>query len=418
VTIDDAGTASTHAVITSAGRLRSRPDNHATYIEEVHAGDRVLLLREAAEEDFWQVRSANAIVGYVQTNLVGETTVTAAVMPTPEQPLNRKQPMRYPIVMLWDQWHTNRDLWNVSPHATIMSPAWFQFRFEDGQADGTIIDSGNREYVAFAHANNRMVWPKLTDNFNSIVSHAVLSCTDTRKFVVDQVLELIVYYNLDGINVDYEAVLVADAAYFLQFLRELRPPMHELGAYLSVALFVPRYTMYMNRTEIAKVVDYVAVMAYDEHWSGAGGAGTGPGPVASLPFVEEGIVRTMDEVPTEMIIIGVPFYNRIWREVTEPDGSTHNTIRNISMNYARRMFTENGATFTWLDDIGSYYAQYPDPVYPNVMHRVWLECARSIERKLQLATSYNLPGIAAWHSGLENDETWNVIAQYIENKRR
>jgi len=412
VTVDDAGVAGVRAQITDDGRLRARPDNHAPYMEEVHIGDSVVLLEEA-EEGFRRVRSANAIVGYVHESLIGETSVTAAVVRPPEQSLDRKQPLRYPIVMVWDaMFMNNRDFWNVAPEVTVMSPAWFTFQ-TDPVIDGTIIDAGNRDYVDFAHANGRMVWPKLTDNFSAVVSREVLSDTDVRKFVIDQILDLIVYYNLDGINVDYEAVLPDFAPYFIQFLRELRPPMHELGAHLSVALFVPRYTMYMNRTEIARTVDYVAVMAYDEHWSGS----PEPGPVASLPFVEEGIVATMNEVPREMVIMGIPVYNRVWIETTYPDGSSSHEIRNIGMDFARRMFTENGATFYWIDEIGSYYAEFPDPVYPNVMHRVWLECERSVARKLDMARAYELPGIAIWQSGLENAATWDVIREYIEAMR-
>ena len=409
VTVDDAGEQSVSAQITAAGRLRARPDNHAPYMEEVREGDTVMLLGQEPQDGFIRVRSANAIVGYVAESLMGDTSVKAAVTREPDQPLNLKQPLQYPVVLLWDVLFNNRTFWSVADEVTVMSPAWFTFQ-DDPEIDGTILDAGSRDYVIYAHQNGRMVWPKLTDNFNSLVSRAVLSDTETRKFVIDQILDLIAYYNLDGINVDYEAVLPDFAPYFWQFLRELRPPMHELGAHLSVALFVPRYTMFMNRTEIGNAVDYVAIMAYDEHWHGS----EQPGPVASLPFVEEGIALTMNEVPQEMILLGLPVYNRVWREVTNPDGSTEHTIRNIGMNYARRLFTEGGATFRWIDELGSYYAEYPDPVYPNVMHRVWLECERSIGSKLDMARAYGLPGIAIWRGGLENAETWDVIRDYIQ----
>jgi len=410
ITIDDAAVTRTHARLTADGKLRTRPERHAHYMEEVSSGDSVLLLEEA--NGFWRVRSANAIEGYVQSRLIGERTVVSAVIPEPEQPLNRKQPLEYPIVLLWDVLFANRDFWDVSDEVTIISPKWFEFQTEP-VIDGTIIDLGNRAYVDFAHANGRMVWPMLTDNFSSAVSHAVLTDTETRQFVIEQILELIVRYNLDGINVDYEAVRADFSPYFIQFLRELRPPMHELGAHLSVALFVPRYTMFMNRTEIAKTVDYIAVMTYDEHWRGS----PEPGPVASLPFVEEGIALTMNEAPSEMIIMGLPFYVRIWRETTHADGSRSHTIRDVSMNLARSIFIEGGATFTWLDHIGSYYAEFPSADYPNVIYRVWLECERSISHKLNIARDYNLAGVAGWRGWLENPATWDVIADYVEQMR-
>ena len=412
VAVDDAGEEALHAAAIEDTRLRGRPESRSPYMYEIPMGDTLRLLDIEDGGDFWRVRAQNGIMGYVEAEHLGQPVSTAAITPEPEPSLlYRKPPLQYPIIMLWDilHNHANRGAWSVADEVTVMSPTWFSF-LEGYEDQGIIRDVGNREYVDYAHANGRQVWALITDNFSSAVAHAVLANTDVRRFVVEQLIELAEYYNLDGINIDYEAVTPPDAPYFIQFLRELRPPLHERGVWLSAALFVPRYTRFMNRTEIAQAVDYIQVMTYDEHWSGS----PNTGPVASLSFVQEGIVETMSEMPASMIMMGLPFYNRIWREVTEPDGSTHHTIRNMGMNYTRNFFEQGGATFTWLPEVGSYFAEFPDPADPNAVFRVWLEDARSIGAKLEMARQYNLPGVAAWRGGLESAQTWDVIADYIE----
>jgi len=54
---------------------------------------------------------------------------------------------------------------------------------------------------------------------------------------------------------------------------------------------------------IGKYADWVQIMTYDEHWSG----GT-PGPIASLPWVENVIKYAITVIPKEKILLGVAAY--------------------------------------------------------------------------------------------------------------
>ena len=54
--------------------------------------------------------------------------------------------------------------------------------------------------------------------------------------------------------------------------------------------------------------DYLMLMAYDEHYNGGGA-----GPVASIGFVEDSIKYALERVPSEKIVLGIPFFGRIWR---------------------------------------------------------------------------------------------------------
>ena len=51
-------------------------------------------------------------------------------------------------------------------------------------------------------------------------------------------------------------------------------------------------------------------MAYDETWAKS----TTAGPVASYPWVRDHAEKMLQEVPSHKLVLGIPFYTRIWHE--------------------------------------------------------------------------------------------------------
>jgi len=401
-------------VISKRTSARFEPDIKSPIVKSI-AKDTEVVLKEAYDRSakFTKIMAVDGTVGYIPTNVISGVTHADPLPPkSPETPLLLNKPIEGKIVMLWDQINRYEDNLRSEKFQThagldVLAPKWFSF--DEENLNGDIINIADKAYVEWAHANGYQVWPMITDNFKGVVSNAVLTNTEIREHVIRQLLAFTSMYNLDGINVDFEAVRVADAEYFLQFIRELGPLLREQGASLSVAMFVPTYTKHYNRIEVAKVADYICVMAYDEHYQGSERSG----PVASLPFVDRGIADTLLEVPKEKIIMGMPFYVRVWREVEEDGQIVPSVWNNLMMDAAYRIFTENGARFTWLPDIGSYYAEYAaveDGV--TATYRVWLEDVRSIEEKLGIASHYDIAGVAGWRRGLESAEAWGAIAAW------
>lgn len=97
--------------------------------------------------------------------------------------------------------------------------------------------------------------------------------------------------------------------------------------------YVPAaYNAYYDREEQAVFADYIVVMAYDEHYNGSE-----EGSVASIGFVEQGIKDTLEEVPAEQVILGVPFYTRVWEltpvaEGTDAEISEEDALRGYSIS--------------------------------------------------------------------------------------
>ncbi len=361
-------------------------------------------------DGFLKVRTDQGLIGFAALSDLGKP-VSMTPQKLPVEPVVKRDK----VVMAWDligvkEANQKPEKLTLPKGVNVLSPTWFKF---DAEAlNGDIISIADKAYVDAAHQNGAKVWGLITDNFRSDVSHAVLTDTNIRLHVINQLLDYCDELGLDGINIDYENVRVADAPYYVQFLRELAPLMKQNGLILSVDMYVPKhFNLYYNRTEVAKSADYIVIMGYDEHHATSNVAG----PVASILFVDEGVNETLKEAPPEKVILGLPFYSRVWREVINEGGSvTGTTSKSYGMNYTKRIFEEQGVDFDWNDYTASYFAEYEAKEDGSkVVYSTWLEDNRSLEEKLKLADFYDLAGVACWYRGLETPETWETIYSYF-----
>ncbi|MCL2047095.1 MAG: glycosyl hydrolase family 18 protein [Defluviitaleaceae bacterium] len=314
-----------------------------------------------------------------------------------------------PINVTWEAvYHVdaNASLMQTPLHSslTAVAPMWFRIN-----EDGTGLDSvASKAYVDWAHSQGVLVWPMVFDVWYT-QSRLMLTSREARRAVIEQLVAFAEAYELDGINIDFEHLSAAEGLYKIQFLRELAIPMRQRGIVLSAAVKVPiAATDFYRRDLIAKTVDFVMVMAYDEHWATSPDAG----PNASLPFVLRGVENMLLEVPQDRLILGVPFYNRVWRTVPATGEVTH--FRAIGTNTTRAFFEEHGGTWQW-DEINGVYFGEASAYHEgeSVVFQVWLEDARSMQEKINIFSGYNLAGVASWNRMFAIDEFWEILAKYF-----
>ena len=144
------------------------------------------------------------------------------------------------------------------------------------------------------------------------------------------------------------------------------------------------------------------LMAYDEHGANSEVSGS----VASLPWVEDGIQKTLQEgVPETKLILGMPLYMRLWQETK---GKVK--AKTLSMAQADKAIQEKGLVPVWLSKEGQYYFEYQEK---NTRYRVWQENRRSLTLKASLVNRYNLAGGAYWRSTLETEDVWPALAETL-----
>ena len=390
------------AATTRHTSIRYRPDHTAFITKRAENGTSLTAFNAAGE--FTRIRTPEGLLGYV---LSSDIVITGSgsegiYLEPPTHPAPR-------INLAWEMITApigNATVMNnpLPRGLNVISPTWFNF--DPYLLDGTIISFADRDYVEWAHAEGVKVWPKVFDT-NQNISHAILTSYQARSRAINQLIQFVEHYNLDGININFEHIRSTDGYYYLQFLRELAVEMRRIDSVLSVATFVPApWRERYKHNLVGKTVDFVAIMTYDEHYGGS----PNPGPVASLPFVRQYIRETLELIPREKVLMGLPFYNRLWR--VTPDGN--HTIRNIGMAYAWRLVEEWGITPIWDEVIGSYYTNFITQTDEGIItYRMWIECERSIREKLRIFTYYDLAGVASWQRSLETPGVWEEIERVM-----
>lgn len=391
-------------------QLRYEPSIKSDILYELKPGDVLTYVdtNAVAENGFSKVMTQDGIIGYVRNKYVDESYYDAVKSDykEPEYTHIRKEET---VNLVWHQ-VTNRDAnANLSNHlnktrgVNTISPTWFKI-IDD---EGTLSSLGDKNYVEQAHSLGVSVWA-LVDDFSRDVSMLnLLSHTSKREKLIGNLMENVNQYGLDGINIDFENVTEEAGIHYIQFIRELSVKCREKGIILSIDNYVPSsYTAYYDREEQGMVADYVIIMAYDEHHAGSNESGS----VSSIGFVENAIHNILEMVPEDGVIIGIPFYTRLWKETKEENGSLLVTSQAYGMSKAQEILKDNAATPQWDRESGQYYAEYEKD---DAFYRIWLEEEESIETKLKAIDSAGIAGIACWKLGLEKQSIWDVINKYI-----
>ena len=366
------------------------------------AKDTVLRLMNEGE-DWDQVATDDRYIGYIQKKKVSAADTTDYKRSFKAEAYSYFT-MDEPVNLAWHQ-VTSTDANNYFADTTqnmtgvnVISPTWFSV----SDNDGNVSSLASGEYVMQAHEKGLKVWG-LVDNFSENMSTTtVLSNTAARQNLENQLVTYALKAGLDGINVDFESLSEDVGIHFLQFLRELSIQCHENNLVLSVDNPVPEdFTSHYDRAEQGKVVDYVIIMGYDEHY-----VGSDAGSVASLPWVEQGVKDTLAEVPAKRTILAIPFYTRLWKTT---DGGAL-TSEAIGMDQAQQAISDNGAETYWDKTTSQNYGTYEGD---GATYQIWLEDSKSIAEKVKLIPKYKLAGVAEWKLGFENSGIWSVITENL-----
>lgn len=312
------------------------------------------------------------------------------------------------ISILWDQ-ISNVD-GNNTPEKKksiegldVLCPTWFYVSDEQGN----ITDKGSMEYAQWAKEQGYDLWGLVSNQFSGSLTHTVLGNPQIRQNIINNLITLADKYSLDGINIDFENVQKEDGENYVTFIKEATEKFKANNLTVSVDMYVPTsWTEHYGMQEVGNYVDYVIIMAYDEHYSSSKTAGS----VASLPWVDKHMALALEKVPKEKLIMGMPFYTRRWAEETHPDGNVSVTSVSMKMEEAYNLLVEKNAEIVWDEEVGQYYGEYTEG---NVRRRIWLEEEKSIEEKLKVMKKYDLSGVACWKRGHEKDSIWDIINKYV-----
>ena len=390
-------------VQSDTAQVRQKGGIKSLILADVQKGDTLLYLENL--DNWCKVMTADGYTGYIQTEDISEPEDIEAR--TAKKDSYERITRDHKINLVWHQstsTESNDAMAEMTAEMTgvnVISPTWFSVTDETG----TISSLASADYVKLAHEAGREVWG-LIDNFNEAFDETTdLAYASVRSRIIEQLLAEAASCGMDGINVDFENLKEAGIPHYLQFLRELTSAAHAQNLVVSVDTPVPQaYTMDYQRGEQARFVDYMIVMAYDEHFAGSEEAGS----VSSLPFLQQDVEEITRVMPADQVICGLPFYTRVW---TEKFGQSAITSEVLGMDGAKNYAKENQMTETWDASLGQNVATVETS---DARYTIWMEDEQSMEEKLKVIQSADLAGVAEWKLGFECADVWSLISEYIE----
>ena len=393
--------------------IRVGQDIKSDYLEKLPKGSKVRVIEGGGiqQNGFIKVMSDDGVRGYILEekldweNRFNETPSINTFEEEKYRHITSDEKIFLSWQLVYGKGRINEMLANIeeNPEINVVSPTWF---FMSG-TNGDIITYGDPEYVAAAHEKNVKVWAVLKNDVIDGMfdgagdSHKVFSVYGSRKKLISNLVSAVEACGADGLNIDIEKLNVDTGIYFIQFLRELYFKCSEKGIVVSVDNYVPEnYNAFYNIPEQCKVADYIVIMGYDEHY-----LGSDAGSVSSLSWFTNAADLTLQKCPADRIIMGIPFYTRLWKEV--PDGDSVKTYsESMDLKEQDKFLKELKVEPEWLDDAGQFYYEYEKE---GAKYKLWAEEKKSLTLKAMVIDEKKLAGAAAWMMGGETEGIWSAV---------
>ncbi len=290
----------------------------------------------------------------------------------------------------------------------VLAPTWFSL---SGGNDAIAVRA-SEDYVKWAHGNGYKVWALFANKFDDIEGTSeLMHDPDRRQAVIETMLGYARQFGLDGINLDFENMYREDSGYYTQFVREFAAVLRPEGLILSVDVSVPEgsdtWSRCFDRKALSESADCIFLMAYDQHYAG----GSESGSTAEIGWVEDRLKATLEEVPAQKLLLGIPLFSRVWRETDAAGNPDVGVVNALGVNTAWQRVRENGAEPVWDEELGQYSARFADD---EGTYSIWLEDWNAVNMKTSLALRYGLAGVGAWSINYADDRDWDIIGRNLK----
>ena len=382
--------------------IKSKTSGFSKTVDKVKKGNWLFYI--STDEKGWaKVRTTQGKVGYVKENKLTNFVTSRETMGNEKQISGK-------VNLVWDYFSE----YAKAPDRTgtkidginVVSPSFFYID-KNGNFKENVLQNG-QNYIKWAQSNGYKVWPMVSNSSAGLeITSKIMNSYESRKKLIEAIVNVCVKYNLDGINIDFENMKKEDIDLYSRFIIELTPRIKDIGLTVSVDVTAPdgadNWSMCFDRNVIGNVADYIIFMAYDQYGAGSNKAGT----TAGYNWVETSLKKfvTTEEIDSNKVILAIPFYTRLW---SEKDGKVLSKV--VDMKDIDDTIPKN-VERKWNDTLKQYYVEYNDSLYTRKM---WIEDSKSLKEKLSLIKQYNLGGVASWEKDKETEDVWKLIKDAIQ----
>ena len=387
--------------------IKSKPTSLSRTVDKIKAGDAVVISNrkdDLVKSGWKKIRTSNGSLGYVKEDNLGKiNTIRDDMVETSK--------VEGKVSLAWEyfsDYGSAPERSGAMDGVNVVSPPFFRLeQLGKGNVKENVGTAGIN-YINWAHNNGLKVWAMISNESMLDTTSEIMNDYKLRNKLINNIVNLVVKYNLDGINIDFENMYMEDKAMFNRFLIELEPRLNEMGKVLTVDVTAPdgseTWSMCFDRNTISKVADYIIFMAYDQYGASSNKEGT----TAGCDWVEANITKFLGQegVNPDKLVLAVPFYTRLWKEengkVSSETVDLKDVDKVIPANVEKR----------WNDNLKQYYIEYTQN---GAVYKMWIEDLKSISAKLDLINKYKLAGAAYWEKDRESPEVWDIVKEKLGN---
>ena len=387
--------------------IKSKPTSLSRTVDKIKAGDAVVISNrkdDLVKSGWKKIRTSNGSLGYVKEDNLGKiNTIRDDMVETSK--------VEGKVSLAWEyfsDYGSAPERSGAMDGVNVVSPTFFRLeQLGKGNVKENVGTAGIN-YINWAHNNGLKVWAMISNESMLDTTSEIMNDYKLRNKLINNIVNLVVKYNLDGINIDFENMYMEDKAMFNRFLIELEPRLNEMGKVLTVDVTAPdgseTWSMCFDRNTISKVADYIIFMAYDQYGASSNKEGT----TAGCDWVEANITKFLGQegVNPDKLVLAVPFYTRLWKEengkVSSETVDLKDVDKVIPANVEKR----------WNDNLKQYYIEYTQN---GAVYKMWIEDLKSISAKLDLINKYKLAGAAYWEKDRESPVVWDIVKEKLGN---
>ena len=405
ITMDSLDREQKRAIVSKNTAVKSSTNFISRTVDRVNKGEAVIVVSTGGK--YSRIRTSDGKIGIIKSNIL-ENEVKV------RENIEEKKQVEGKINLTWDYFSEYASAPDRSGTAidgvNVVSPSFF-YLDTDGELEENVGTEG-QAYIDWAHSNGYKVWPIVSNavaaNESLDITSNIMNSYENRKKLIEDIVEKCVEYDLDGINIDFENMYAEDKDMYSRFIIELTPRLKEIGMVTSVDVTAPdggeTWSLCFDRNIIGDVADYIVFMAYDQN----GVSSTTPGTTAGYNWVQLNLAKFLqtEAIESEKIILGIPFYTRVWTTNSSGEIISRSTVYMKDVN----SIIPEGVEKSWDDELKQNYVEYMDGENKK---QIWIEDIDSLKAKVSLVKENDLAGVASWQKDMETDEVWQMLKEEL-----
>lgn len=215
-----------------------------------------------------------------------------------------------------------------------------------------------------------------------------------RQARIGEIVAFVAANHFQGVTIDFEDLPESAQPDLKAFLGELNDAFDPHG--WGIVLSVPFDDASWDYAGYADIVDFVVLMAYDEHW-----AGKTPGSIAGQQWFEQTLEKRMKELDPEQTIVAIGNYGYDW--------SHGNNAEALTFQDAMDRASDAQADIAFDPDTQNPHFSYNED--DGSTHQVWFLDGVTAYNQIHAADEYKPYGYALWRLGSEDPSVWSVFGR-------